>query len=124
ADRVEPDHLVDAAPGRHGRQRVGGGDPDHVGLDRHAHVVLHRAAMVAAAHGGDRHVGRARALDRLTHGEDAGHLTHAVAAVDYEGGARVLGHLRPAARIDPAPGQLADVERDPHYAVRMDPAQI
>jgi hypothetical protein len=34
ADRIESGQLVDAAPGRHGRQRAGRGDADHVRLDR------------------------------------------------------------------------------------------
>ena len=91
-----------AAPRRHGRDGVGRGDADHVGVDRHAHIVLHGAGVVAVADRGDAHAGLAGALDRVAHGEGAADLAHAVVAVDHQGAGMVLDDARPAGRIDRA----------------------
>jgi hypothetical protein len=122
--RIQPDQLVDPAPRRHGRDGIGRGDADHVGVDRHAHIVFHGAGVVAVADRGDAHAGLARALDRAAHGEGAADLAHAVVAVDHQGAGMVLDDARPAGRVDRALEEPVGVVRHAHHAVRMDAAQV
>jgi hypothetical protein len=84
----------------------------------------HRAAVIAAAHGGYRHAELRCALDGLAHGEVTADLTHRVAAVDHQRRALLAHHLGLGGRIHPVPRQLLHILGHPQHAVRMAATQI
>ncbi|MDP6951591.1 MAG: hypothetical protein QGF53_02420, partial [Alphaproteobacteria bacterium] len=113
-----------AAPGRHGRQRVGGGEPDHAGLGRHHGVVIHGPAVIAAADRRHGHRDLPGARDGLLHGEGGGDLAHGIVAVDNQRRALVARQSRASAGIDALDRQLGDIVGNAQGAVAMDTAQV
>ena len=122
--RIDADDLVAPAPWRHGRQRVGAGEADHPGLQRHAGIKLHRAGVVGTGDGGEGDVDVAGALDRLFHSERHGDGTEVVGAIDDEGGDGVGDDARLALGIDAFLGQLLYIVGHAQDAVGMNAARV
>ena len=121
---IDADNPLGAAPGRHGGQGVGGGDADHVGLQRLHGIPRHGAAVIGMADGRERHTGVRGASNGVRHRERAGDLPHGVAAVDDQRGAGIPGDARPAGGIHTTAGELGDVVRHAHGAVGVDATKI
>ncbi len=125
AERIDADELVDAAPGRHGRQRVGRGDADHVGGGGHAHVVLHGAAVVAvAARAATATLVRCARSIACRMAKTPPTWPMLLPPSITSAALLVLGDPRPPLRVDAAFAELADIVRHPHHAMRMDAAQV
>ena len=124
ASGLMPTILVQPAPRRHRRERIGHGNADHVLPQGHRRPVVHCPAVIAAAHGGCGDMRRAGPLDRGTHGEIGRDLTHRVTGIDNQRATAIGCDGRAATWVNAAGRKLVDIVGDPQRAVRMDPALV